>query len=383
MSVFDRLVGQEPSVALLSAAARADRTGHAFLLVGPPGSGRSVAATAFAAALQCADRSGCGECKGCRATLAGSHPDVTTVVTEAVSIGVKECRELVVKAAMSPVLGPQQALIVTDADRLTETAADALLKALEEPAPRTVWMLCAPTVDDVPVTVRSRCRVVTLRTPPYEAVAAMLIDDGVDEPVAHFAARAAQGHIGRARALASLEDVRTLRREVLQVPVQLLGCDMPGCLQAAANIVEAASADAAASADRADAHDKDHLRSSLGFAEEKASSRHVRQAMREMEDRQKARTRRLQRDALDRALLDLSAFYRDVLVLRLDRARADTRSDLINAEMKADVARVAADLTAEQALHCTAAISTCRERLEANVNPLIAFEALMVAIRTA
>ena len=308
---------------------------------------------------------------------------MTTVVTEAVSIGVKECRDLVVKAAMSPVLGRQQALIVTDADRLTETAADALLKALEEPAPRTVWMLCAPTVDDVPVTVRSRCRVVTLRTPPYEAVAAMLIDDGVDEPVAHFAARAAQGHIGRARALASLEDVRTRRREVLQVPVQLLGADMPGCLQAAANIVEAASADAAASAERADAHDKDHLRSSLGFAEEKASSRHVRQAMREMEDRQKARTRRLQRDALDRALLDLSAFYRDVLVVRLDPARAESRSDLINAEMKADVARVAADLTGEQALRCTAAISTCRERLEANVNPLIAFEALMVAIRTA
>ena len=383
MTVFDRLVGQGPSVALLSAAARAERTGHAFLLVGPPGSGRSVAATAFAAALQCADRSGCGECEGCRATLAGSHPDVTTVVTEAVSIGVKECRELVVKAAMSPVLGRQQALIVTDADRLTETAADALLKALEEPAPRTVWMLCAPTVDDVPVTVRSRCRVVTLRTPPYEAVAAMLIGDGVDEPVAHFAARAAQGHIGRARALASLEDVRTRRREVLQVPVQLLGCDMPGCLQAAANIVEAAQADAAASAERADAHDKDHLRSSLGFAEEKASSRHVRQAMREMEDRQKARTRRLQRDALDRALLDLSAFYRDVLVVRLDPARADSRSDLINAEMKSDVARVAADLTAGQALRCTAAITTCRERLEANVNPLIAFEALMVAIRTA
>jgi DNA polymerase-3 subunit delta' len=383
VSVFDRLVGQEPSVSLLSAAARGERTGHAFLLVGPPGSGRSVAATAFAAALQCADRTGCGECEGCRATLAGSHPDVTTVVTEAVSIGVKECRDLVVKAAMSPVLGRRQALIVTDADRLTETAADALLKALEEPAPRTVWMLCAPTVDDVPVTVRSRCRVVTLRTPPYEAVAAMLISDGIDEPVAHFAARAAQGHIGRARALASLEDVRTRRREVLQVPVQLLGSDMPGCLQAAANIVDAASADAAAAAERADAHDKDHLRSSLGFGEEKASSRHVRQAMREMEDRQKARTRRLQRDALDRALLDLSAFYRDVLVVRLDPARADSRSDLINAEMKADVTRVAADLTGEQALRCTAAISTCRERLEANVNPLIAFEALMVAIRTA
>ncbi len=378
MSVWDDLVGQESVAAELAHAAAAQRVGHAWLIVGPPGSGRSNAARAFAAALECADQ-GCGVCVDCRSALAGSHPDVTLVATETLSFGVDFSRELTHKAAMSPVQGRRQVLVVEDADRLTERAADALLKSIEEPAERTVWMLCAPTVDDVPVTIRSRCRVVTLRTPSVEAVATMLRTRlGADDATAAFAARASQGHIGRARALAANPDVRERRMEVLAIPPALVDADLARCLDAAARLVEAASAEADATATDVDAREKEQLRVSMGFAEEKASSRHVRAAMREMEDRQKSRARRLQRDALDRALLDLSAFYRDVLSVGLGAGAA-----LVNAELDADVARVADHLGALGAIRCTDAIARCRERLVGNVAPLIAMEALMVDLRTA
>ena len=252
-TVWSHLVGQEPVVAVLqSAVAAAERalagdarTGmtHAWLLTGPPGSGRSNAARAFAAALLC-DRGGCGECRACRTALAGSHADVTLVRTTQLSIKVDEVRELVRKAAMTPTGRRWQVLVVEDADRLTEQAADALLKSLEEPAPRTVWLLCAPTVEDVVTTIRSRARILVRRTPHPDAVAQVLVErDGVPEPVAMFAARASQGHIGRARALATDEASRIRRREVLSVPRGLV--DLRSCLIAAADLVDATKEEAA------------------------------------------------------------------------------------------------------------------------------------------
>jgi DNA polymerase-3 subunit delta' len=191
--VFQHLVGQEPAVATLTRAAsaasavvrgevvEAGAMTHAWLFTGPPGSGRSVAARAFAAALQCPN-GGCGECAACHTTLGGTHADVRFVVPEGLSIGVNEMRSLVLRAASSPTQGRWQVLLVEDADRLTEQAGNALLKAVEEPPPRTVFLLCTPSThpDDISVTIRSRCRVVTLRQPPAEAVAAVLsARDGV------------------------------------------------------------------------------------------------------------------------------------------------------------------------------------------------------------
>ncbi|MBF3317382.1 AAA family ATPase, partial [Leptospira borgpetersenii serovar Hardjo-bovis] len=167
--VWADLVGQEKAVGVLRRAAESQpgrsshAMSHAWLITGPPGSGRSNAAKAFAAALQCVDH-GCGQCNACRTTLSGAHPDVTLVRTEALSIGVDEVRELVRRAAMNPVHGCHQVVVVEDADRITERGGDALLKAIEEPAPKTVWLLCAPTPEDVIVTIRSRCRRLPLAT---------------------------------------------------------------------------------------------------------------------------------------------------------------------------------------------------------------------------
>ncbi len=208
--VWADLVGQQRAIAILSAAAAAARDPgmdgarhamtHAWLITGPPGSGRSNAARAFAAALLC-DQGGCGDCTICRSTESGAHPDVTLVRTEQLSISVAAVRELALKASMSPTVGRFQVIVVEDADRITDHGADALLKALEEPPPRTVWLLCAPTAEDVIVTVRSRTRQVNLRTPLDSEVARLLVErDKIEPALAAYAARAAQGHIGRARA---------------------------------------------------------------------------------------------------------------------------------------------------------------------------------------
>ncbi|MVA76949.1 DNA polymerase III subunit delta' [Auraticoccus sp. F435] len=385
--VWRDLVGQHGPVATLRRAAAGEphAMSHAWLITGPPGSGRSTAARAFAAALQC-DRHGCGECQQCRTALSGAHPDVTLVRTEQLSIGVDEVRELVRRAAMSPTLGRRQVLVVEDADRLTERGADALLKSIEEPAAKTVWLLCAPTSDDVVPTIRSRCRLLTLSTPRPADVAALLHRrDGVDEALAAHAARAAQGHIGRARVLARDEGARNRRREVLQIPGQLTG--LGACLTAAANLVEACAEEAAAATSALDAKERAALEEALGFGTRGARPRQAASALKELEEQQKARAKRFQRDALDRALTELTAWYRDVLALQTCQAREVAPElegrpgpELVNAELRAEIAVAARRGSPESTLRRIDALLACRQALETNVAPLLAVEAMMIAL---
>ena len=345
MSVWADLVGQQRVVDVLrrAVAGGPHAMSHAWLITGPPGSGRSNAARSFAAALQC-ENGGCGTCNNCRTALSGAHPDVTLVRTEQLSIGVDEVRELVRRAAMSPTLGRYQVLVVEDADRVTERGADALLKSIEEPAPRTVWLLCAPTPDDVVVTIRSRCRAVHLSTPSNAAVAELLVRrDGVPSELAAFAARVAQGHIGRARRLARHEPARIRRAELLKLPSRLVS--LPDCLTAAANLVEAAGEEAAATTTELDAREREELSQALGFGAKGARPRNAQAALRELEDQQKARAKRLQRDALDRVLTELTTYYRDVFCVQ-----SGATKDLINAELRPEIEAMAARDAPERTL---------------------------------
>ena len=382
--VWDELVGQEPAVEVLRRAVmaadarlqgRSDVTGmtHAWLITGPPGSGRSNAGRAFAAALQCGLQ-GCGECTGCRTVLTGAHPDVTLIRTELLSIRVAEIRELVRRAAMRPTQGRWQVMVVEDADRLTEQAADALLKSIEEPAARTVWVLCAPTVEDVVPTIRSRCRLLVLRTPPTDAVAAMLARrDGVDPELAGFAARAAQGHIGRARALARDERVRERRRKVLRVPFELR--DLGACLGAAAQLVDAAKEESKESTAEVDQRERAELEQALGMGTKGAKPRETAAALKELDDQQKARAKRWERDVLDRSLVDMMALYRDVLVVQTVAG-----AELINAELCEEIERLAGRTSPEQTIRRIGALTGCREAIDTNVAPLLALEAMTISL---
>lgn len=391
-AVWGELVGQSSAVKVLAAAADAahrldgaarSAMTHAWLITGPPGSGRSNAARAFAAALMCAE-GGCGECLDCRTTLSGAHPDVTVVATEMLSIGVDQMREVITKASMSPTTGTWQIIVVEDADRITDQGADALLKSLEEPPPSTVWMLCAPTPDDVIVTIRSRTRKVALRTPMDRDVAALLVRrDGIDETMAAHAARAAQGHIGRARGLARSEEAREERRRIMQVPGLLTS--VGACLRTAEALVAMATADAERRTGELDARELAELKEALGFGTKGTRPKQAQAALKDLEDKQKARVKRLQRDALDRVLTELTTWYRDVLSIQLgvvDAVDDDTMAaiGLINAGMRERIRQAAECSTPEQTIAKVDALLEARTALEHSVAPLLAMEALLIRL---
>lgn len=375
LGVWAELIGQTAAVATLrrAVAGEAHAMSHAWLFTGPPGSGRSNAARAFAAALQCSS-GGCGACRACRTSLSGAHPDVTLVRTELLSIGVDEVRELVRRAAMSPTLGRKQVIVIEDADRVTERGADALLKSIEEPAPRTVWILCAPTPDDVVATIRSRCRLLTLQTPTISAVARLLESrDGIEPELAAYAARVSQGHVGRARVLARDEGARNRRQQILQIPLQMQG--LGACLAAAAQIIESSTGEAADATSELDAKERAALEEALGFGTKGARPRQAQAAIKELEDQQRARVKRFQRDAIDRTLTELTGFYRDVLNLQTSSDAA-----LINEDLRPQIVVLARKSSPESTLHRIDALLACRTALEGNVAPLLAVEAALIGL---
>jgi DNA polymerase III subunit delta' len=349
---------------------------HAWLFTGPPGSGRSLAARAFAAALLC-ERQGCGECPSCHQVAAGTHADVLFVRPDGLSYGVRQTRDLVLRAASAPVYGRWRIVVFEDADRATEQAADALLKAIEEPAPRTVWLLCAPYADDLPTTIRSRCRLVTLATPRTSAVADVLVREGVAPERARAAALAAQGHIGRARRLATDAEAARRREAVLRVPGQL--SSIGDALRAAAGLVKAAEAEAAAVTEELDEPERQALRRAFGEGSTgkgvATALRGGAGALRDLEDRQKSRATRVKRDSLDRALLDLAAYYRDVLAVQVG-----AQVELANEPRTADLQQLAAASGPGATVRRIEAILRCRQRLQANAAPLLAVEELTLAL---
>ncbi|MGD6744728.1 DNA polymerase III subunit delta' [Streptomyces sp. BH106] len=399
MAVWDDLVGQERVIAELGAAARdadalvtaatantpppaASKMTHAWLFTGPPGAGRETAARAFAAALQCVspDRalggaSGCGFCDGCHTALLGTHADVSTVAAVGTQIRVDDMRDTVRKSYTAPAVGRWQVILVEDAERLNEKSANAVLKAVEEPAPRTVWLLCAPSVEDVLPTIRSRCRLLTLSTPAVSAVADMLVRrDGIEPDVAAAVSRATQGHIERARRLATDPRARERRAAVLKVPLRVE--EIGGCLKAAQELVDAAAEDSKQLAEEVDTKETEELKAAMGAQSGGRMPRGTAGVMKDLEDMQKRRRTRSQRDSLDLALTELTVVYRDVLAMQLG-----SRVDLANVEIQDTLERVARSSSPESTLRRIEAIGACRVALDGNVAPLLAVEAMTVALR--
>ncbi|MEU6610017.1 DNA polymerase III subunit delta' [Streptomyces shenzhenensis] len=399
MTVWDDLVGQEKVSELLDAAARdadalvtaaaadapppeASKMTHAWLFTGPPGAGRNQAARAFAAALQCVspDRAlggtpGCGFCDGCHTALVGTHADVSTVAAVGAEILVKDMRDTVRKSFTAPANGRWQVILVEDAERLNEKSANAVLKAVEEPAPRTVWLLCAPSIEDVLPTIRSRCRHLTLRTPPVDAVADMLVRrEGIEPDVAAAVARATQGHVDRARRLATDPAARERRASVLKLPLRL--DEVGHCLKAAQQLVDAAAEDAKQLAEEMDGKETEELKTALGAVQGGRLPRGTAGVMKDLEDMQKRRRTRTQRDSLDVALGDLTGFYRDVLALQFG-----SRVAMANTDAEEAVERVAQASSPESTLRRIEAVAACREALDRNVAPLLAVEAMTMALR--
>jgi DNA polymerase-3 subunit delta' len=380
LSVFDNLIDQEHVISVLREAvsASADASNqsqemtHAWLFTGPPGSGRSNAALAFAAALVCKS-GGCNDCIDCKTALTGVHADVELVKTEGLSIKIDEVRDLITRASWSPAVGNYRVVVIEDADRLTESAANALLKAIEEPGLRTVWLLCAPSATDVLPTIRSRTRSLVLRTPSVAAVAALLEEEKFSSAMANFAARASQGHIGRARHLAKSEDARTRRQAILKI--SLLITDVASAFKAAQVLVEAAKAEAEEEAEKRDDAELASLKEAWGQQGSKLTQGGAK-VVKDLEKEQKSRTTRMVRDYLDRALLDIATLYRDILLIQ-----ANSLDSIINTDLISEITKISNSTTPEATLAKLEAIMSARINLSHNAAPLLTIEALMVSLK--
>jgi DNA polymerase III subunit delta' len=385
---WSQVVGQDEAITILQAAvADAEKLTrgepgpamtHAWLITGPPGSGRSLAATTFAASLVCAE-GGCGQCQACRTAALGGHPDVHVEIPEGTEILLDHVRPLTQMAAQAPMSALWRVIVIEDADRLNDRAANHLLKSLEEPTPHTVWILCAPSRDDVLPTIVSRTRHVGLRTPDVEDITQMLIQDcGVDETTAKFCARASQGHIGRARALATDPATRERRQQCLRAPLNLR--DLPSCVSVAGEVFDAASAVADARADRLDAQEDELLKSRF-YAEgvtrlTGAMKRSHDSEAKELAKDQKRRRKRLVVDEVDRVLVDLIGLFRDVLIVQ-----TDAHITLINEELRTQVEQMAAGSSLEQTVRRLEALEHERRVLFAGGSPRTVVEAAMVQIK--
>ena len=356
---------------------------HAWLITGPPGSGRSIAALCFAAALQCTSEGvpGCGECRACTTTMAGTHADVRRIIPEGLSIGVDEMRNIVQIASRRPSTGRWQTVLIEDADRLTEGAANALLKVVEEPPPSTVFLLCAPSVDpeDIAITLRSRCRHVALVTPPVDAIAQVLIDtDGLPEEQARWAASVSGGHVGRARRLAIDEQARERRRRALGLARD--AATLSRAYTAAEELVGTAETEARALTEDRNEAETEELRTALGAGGTGKGTagtlRGATGAIKDLERRQKSRQTRASRDALDRALIDLATYFRDALLVSSGAGEIKAN----HPDMADQVAAMAAHAPPDKLLRCIEAVLECREALAVNVKPKFAVDAMVATV---
>ena len=356
---------------------------HAWLVTGPPGSGRSIAALCFAAALQCTSDGvpGCGECRACTTTMAGTHADVRRIIPEGLSIGVDEMRNIVQIASRRPSTGRWQIVVIEDADRLTEGAANALLKVVEEPPPSTVFLLCAPSVDpeDIAITLRSRCRHVALVTPPVDAIARVLIDsDALPEEDARWAASVSGGHVGRARRLATDEQARERRQRALGLARD--AATPSRAYAAGEELVATAEAEARGLTEDRNEAETEELRTALGAGGTGKGTagtlRGATGAIKDLERRQKSRQTRASRDALDRALIDLATYFRDALLVASHAGEIKAN----HPDMTDRVAAMAAHASPEKLLRCIEAVLECREALAVNVKPKFAVDAMVATV---
>ena len=381
MSVFSSLIDQGEVVNVLQEAVKSAQNKddssqgmtHAWLFTGPPGSGRSNTAIAFAAALVCKD-GGCSKCVDCMSTVTGSHADVELIKTEGLSIKIDEIRDLISRSSWAPSVAAWRVVVIEDADRLTDSAANALLKVVEEPGLRTVWLLCAPTLTDVLPTIRSRCRHLSLRTPSTKAITKLLIErDLIDAATAEFVAKASGGHIGRARRLATDTNAKENRKNIMKLPFAIK--DIASAFKAAQYLVEAAKADALTDSEAKDELEISKLKEAWGGSGSKLATGGSK-AVKELEKEQKSRSTRMVRDYLDRALLDLSTLYRDVLLVQ-----SGSNDSLINEDLKSEISKLAATESTPRTLKKIEAILKTRSNLAQNAAPLLLIEALMCELR--
>ena len=373
--VFRDVVSQPEAVEqLLGSIGQGNDVHHAWLFTGPPGSGRSQLALAFAASLLCAD-DGCGTCNSCQMIQSRNHPDVQVLNTERVLISIDEVTEFIEKSIQMPAIGKYRIMVIEDADRMSERTRNLLLKSLEEAPKGTIWMICAPSEADLLPTIRSRVRRVQLKVPTVEAVAQLLVEKyGIGLQLAQQSAAQAQSHVGMARRLASNAGARDRRSQALKAVLSIT--DIPSAMAVSEALAKLAESDGAQLTAEQDEAERKALFLAMGVSEESKLNPSSRAQLRRLEESQKRRATRSKRDGLDRILIDLMGLYRDVLTVQLGAGEP-----LINVDLVQEITKLANESTQAQSIHNIEEIEKVRNRMERNVRDVYLLDSLAVTFR--
>jgi DNA polymerase III subunit delta' len=372
VSVWDEIVGHPEAVATLREAVDGGRVTHAWLFTGPPGVGKVYVARVFAAALNCPD-GGDGSCEVCRRVLRGVHPDVHLLEPEGDNLLVDDVRALREEASRSRHEGRMAVFILDEADRLTDAAANALLKVLEEPPPEVVFVLVARSTEALLATIPSRARMLSFATlPPATVTDALTADLGVSPEQATWAANASHGRLARARALLDDEPTRLRRASTLDLVERLAGGLASDALAAATVIVDLA--DEVVAARRAQqAEELVELEEAFGTGRGTGTIR------KRLETRHRRELRRLRFDAIRDAVADLLAAYRDLALL----GAGGPPDRLIHADRAATFERLAAGVDPAAAIRAAGVLEEADRRLAIGVAPLLALEATFLSVQAA
>ena len=374
MKIFENIIGQPHVTTILQDAVNAAHNNiesqemtHSWLFTGPPGSGRSIAATSFAAALICPNN-GCGICVDCETAMAGSHVDIEIVKTEGLSIKVDDIRELISRAAWAPSLSNWRIVILEDAERLTEPAANALLKAIEEPGSRTIWLLCSPSITEILPTIRSRCRILQLRTPSHELIVKLLVErDKIEPELAEYAARISQGHIGRAKYLAQNPETISSRKSILELILNLKTTS--DAFKVASQILEITSEDLDSNLDHKNSKETEELKN-VWQGTNRGLIPGGSKAIKDLEKIQKSRQSRALKESISNALLDIASIYRDAMIVKFS-----VNTPLINPDLEVSLIRLAKN-DPEIILKSLQMVLNARNSLEFNGSQSILLEEL-------
>jgi DNA polymerase-3 subunit delta' len=402
-SIWDMVVGHDEAVAVLKEVVASERVPHAWLFTGPPGIGKLHTARVFAAALNC-PAGGDGTCDSCRRILRGVHPDVHLIVPEGDNLLVEDVRAVREEASRTHYEAPTAVFILDEADRLTEAAANALLKVLEEPPPDVVFVLVARSAEALVDTVPSRASTLPFVSLSLAELTAALGDDlQLDRDQTAWAAAASHGRLARARALLTDEAARTRRSGVLDLTERLATGQPSEALAAAATVVAIADEVAAAARLRQE-REVAELEEAFGTGRGTGALR------KRLETRHRRELRRARFDALRDSVADLLGAYRDLALLAAapaagggsgPRGRSQAEDDagggsgasgnpgdpgsapLVHPDKVGTLTRLAAGIDPATALRAAGALEEADRRLAIGAAPLLTLEAAFLTVQAA
>jgi DNA polymerase-3 subunit delta' len=362
---FDNLAGQQLVAKFLSAVIDSKNPGQSYLFVGPLGAGKTAAALAFARAILC-DQNGSDDCDCCMRVVHGTHPDVHIIAP----LGAKgylaeQIRDLIHDSTLAPIRAKRKIYLISRADLLKDSSANALLKTLEEPPANTIFILLARTRDAVLETILSRCLVLAFRRiPEPEAIAIISQNTGATTQEARIALSSTGGSLLYAQEFWLSSTRRDLRLAVIEALERLPHSDDAQILEVVKSLLVLMKAPL----DSVKLEQQKQLESSRDYLGKGSLSRLEQQHKRELTSKE--------RQTIGEALDVARSWLRDIILVQSGLAE-----QAVNVDFHYNIELLAGKTQSSSIVQALEAVNQAQEQIQYNVNPQLALEVMLFSIR--